>query len=166
MGVFQISPYDKGGKLFRPSKDCALTVGKELTPMEFALVYGLKNGFHTSSVGISRPSDLDEVMSASRTFSLGQKGGVDVDTLLNKTDTMLKNRFEERVGKEWAEKGLLNLPTCYEKETDGIAVGHILWLHNLLTAFGMYEFCKDRYDSLESTKWDKKKSFEENAGKM
>jgi hypothetical protein len=85
-------------------------------------------------------------------ISLGQNGGVDVDTLLDKMDTMLKNCFEERVGKEWAEKGLLILPTCYERETHGIAVGHVLWLHNLLTVFGMHEFCKDHYSSLESTK--------------
>lgn len=73
MGVFQISPVDKGGKLYRPSKDVAALVGKDvvgvdggpdvvLTPISFALLYAWKKiGVHTSSIGIARPSDLDEV---------------------------------------------------------------------------------------------------------
>ncbi len=163
MGVFQISPFDKGGKLFRPSKTCALNVGAELSPMEFAALYAWKKiGIHTSSVGISRPSDLDEVMSAARTMALSQKGGKDLDRLLDEVLARLGNHFEEKVGKEWVDKGLLNIPSCYDESTEGIAIGHILWLHDMLTGFGMYEFCKDRYDSLESAKWNKKKSIKEN----
>ena len=105
MGVFQISPFDKGGKVYRPSKDCALLVGQDLTPMEFVALYAWKKaGMHTSSLGIARPSDLDEVMSAARTMATGQKNGVDVDTLLDTTIERLKNHFEEKVGREWAEK--------------------------------------------------------------
>eukprot|EP00980_Cylindrotheca_fusiformis_P018724 scaffold6241_cov129-Cylindrotheca_fusiformis.AAC.1 len=37
MGVFLISPVDKGGKLYRPSKDVVSLVGRELTPIAFAL---------------------------------------------------------------------------------------------------------------------------------
>mmetsp|Transcript_16396 Transcript_16396/g.18692 ORF Transcript_16396/g.18692 Transcript_16396/m.18692 type:complete len:633 (+) Transcript_16396:125-2023(+) len=167
MGVFQISPFDKGGKLYRPSKQCALSIGKEMTPMEFAAIYAWrKAGIHTSSVGLARPSDLDEVMSAARLINLEAKGEIDIDKLLDETTDRLNIQFEEKVGKEWAEKGLLNIPSCYDESTDGIAIGQILYLHNLLTGFGMYEFCKDRYRSLESTKWDKKKSFKQNCDKM
>ena len=39
MGVFQISPFDKGGMLYRPSKDFAKTRGHETSPMGFAALY-------------------------------------------------------------------------------------------------------------------------------
>jgi len=167
MGVFQISPLDKGGKLYRPSKDCALTIGKDLTPAAFALLHSWKNiGFHTSSIGISGPSDLDEVMGAVKLMAMGIQGKVDVRKLLDDATARLEARAEGILGKEWMEKGLLNLPSCYDESTDGIALGHILWMYNLLSCYGMYEFCKDRYDNLVRTKWDKKKSFEENAKAM
>ena len=167
MGVFQISPFDKGGKLYRPSKDLAISVGKETTPMEFAALYAWKKvGIHTSSLGIARPSDLDEAMSAARAMALGQKGGKNLDRLLDETLDRVERRFEEKVGKEWAEKGLLNLPSCYDESTLGVAIGHTLWLHDMMTAYGMYEFCKDRYDNLERASWDYKKTFEDNIKKM
>lgn len=48
-----------------------------------------------------------------------------------------------------------------------MAIGHMLWLHNCLTAFGMYEFAKDRYGMIEGpgAKWSKKRTFEENKKK-
>ncbi len=125
-----------------------------------------KGGIHTSSVGVARPEDLDEVLNASRTLALGKKGDVDIDTLLNGAIDRLVKRFEDKVGKEWAKKGLLNIPTCYDERSHGVGIGHVLWLHDMLTAYGMYEFCKDRYSSLEGCSWSKKKSFEENIAKM
>ena len=162
MGVFQISPFDKGGKLYRPSKECALTLGNETTPIEFAALYAWKKvGIHTSSVGFGRPSDLDEVMNAARIMALGNE-----NSLLEKSLDRMKLHFEEKVGKDWSEKGLLNLPNCFDSSSHGIALGQILFLHDLLVGYGMYEFCKDRYMGLETTKWDKqwdnKKSFEQN----
>jgi predicted aldo/keto reductase-like oxidoreductase len=53
-----------------------------------------------------------------------------------------------------------------DESTDGIAIGHILWLYNLLVNYGMYEFCHDRYSSLVNQSWNKKKSFQENADAM
>mmetsp|Transcript_16482 Transcript_16482/g.35804 ORF Transcript_16482/g.35804 Transcript_16482/m.35804 type:complete len:183 (-) Transcript_16482:166-714(-) len=61
---------------------------------------------------------------------------------------------------------MLNLPTCYDERTNGVAIGHLLWLHNIVQAYGMYEFGKDRYKMLEATGWNKKKSFEDNIAKM
>ncbi len=169
MGVFQISPVDKGGKLFRPSKDCVMAVGKELTPISFALLHAWNNiGVHTSSVGVARQSDLDEVLGAAKIMALAKQGKVDLDALLNGAKGRLDALAEKQLGKEWLEKGLMNLPSAYDQESDGIAIGHILWLYNLITAYGMYEFCRDRYISLlvANATWDKKKSFDENAAAM
>jgi len=170
MGIFLISPVDKGGKLHRPSKDCVSLVGKELTPIGFALLYGWKtNGFHTASIGLARPSDLDEVLGAAKMMALSNNGGKNItDDLLKKATDRLDERAVQKLGKEWVEKGLLNLPSFLDEPTDGIAVGHILWLYNLIVSYGMYEFCRDRYNSNidTGTKWDKKKSFKENADAM
>ena len=162
MGLFLISPVDKGGKLYRPSQDVVSLVGKELTPIAFSLLYAWKtNGFHTASIGVARPSDLDEVVQAARMMALGTADGP------HETATKrLNDRAVERLGAEWVEKGLVNLPSFLDESTDGIAVGHILKLYNLLVSYGMYEFCHDRYQSLVSCAWDKKKSFQENADAM
>jgi predicted aldo/keto reductase-like oxidoreductase len=164
MGVFQISPFDKGGMLYRPTETVAKTVGRDISPMAFAALYGWKEiGFHTTSVGLARPSDLEEVMDAVRLYSAGDEG----DAILKATEERLNSQMEKVLGKEWMEKGLLNLPSCYDESTNGVAIGHILWCHDLITSFGMYEFAKARYSNMESfVKWDDKKTFDENVAKM
>ena len=160
MGVFQISPFDKGGMLYRPSEIVAKAVGRDISPMAFAALYGWKEiGIHTCSVGLARVTDLEEAMDAVRLYNAGKEG----DDILHATAERLNAIKEKALGKEWLAKGLLNLPTCYDPCTNGVAIGHSLWCHNLITAFGMYEFAKARYNSMEAfVKWNDKKSFEEN----
>mmetsp|Transcript_20374 Transcript_20374/g.30629 ORF Transcript_20374/g.30629 Transcript_20374/m.30629 type:complete len:653 (-) Transcript_20374:120-2078(-) len=163
MGVFNISPFDKGGKLYKPSNLVTKAIGTKLTPISFASLHSWKTmGFHTVSVGLAKVSDLDEVIDAAFLYQEDKK----VDEYLEKAENNLKNLAIERLGEEWYEKGLVNIPSCYRKSTNGVAIGHILWLHNVCTAFGMYDFARDRYGSLESTAWNNKKSFEENLDKM
>jgi len=106
---------------------------------------------------------LDEVLEAARLFALPDG---ESDVLLKQAEEQLAARAMERCGREWVEQGMLNLPTCYDECSQGIAVGHILWLHKLLVAYGMYGFCKERYNMLETCAWNPKKSFEENVKKM
>jgi len=162
MGVFLISPYDKGGKLFRPSKTVAKAVGPELTPISFASLYAWKKaGFHTVSVGFSKVSDLDEVVEAAYLYT--QENTMD---LLDKAVTNLEKLAVEKLGQDWVDKGMVNIPSCLKESTNGVAIGHIMWLHNVCTAYGMYEFARDRYKSLMNTSWDDMKTFEENVAKM
>jgi len=50
MGVFIISPVDKGGKLFQPSVPVARAIGPSLTPIAFAALHAWKSvGAHTVS---------------------------------------------------------------------------------------------------------------------
>jgi predicted aldo/keto reductase-like oxidoreductase len=119
---------------------------------------------HTVSVGFARASDLDEVVDAARMFA---DNTGKTDALLKAAESKLQEIAVDKLGKDWYEKGLLNVPSFYTEASDGIALGHMLWLHNCLTAYGMYEFAKDRYGMLEgaSAKWKKNKSFEENKKK-
>ncbi|KAL7504236.1 hypothetical protein ACHAXN_002238 [Cyclotella atomus] len=165
MGVFQISPFDKGGKLFRPSTTVAVASGPELSPIAFAALHAWKTQkMHTVSVGFARASDLDEVVDAARMFA---DNTGKTDALLKAAESKLQEIAVDKLGKDWYEKGLLNVPSFYTEASDGMALGHMLWLHNCLTAYGMYEFAKDRYGMLEgaSAKWKKNKSFEENKKK-
>lgn len=160
MGVFNISPFDKGGKLFRPSVAVAKAIGPELSPIAFAALHSWKSqGMHTVSVGFARSSDLDEVIEAAKIYAAD---GNKAELLVRGAEDRLKTLAIEKLGKDWYEKGLLNVPSFYDKSSDGIALGHILWLHNCMSAFGMYEFCNDRYGMLLKTKWNKSKSYEEN----
>lgn len=108
MGVFQISPIDKGGKLFRPSTTVAKAIGPELSPIAFAALHAWKTqGMHTISVGFARASDLDEVVDAARMYAdtTGK-----TDQLLKAAETKLNAIAEEKLGKEWYEKvSLLNM---------------------------------------------------------
>lgn len=164
MGVFLISPFDKGGKLYRPSATVAETIGPKLTPIAFASLHSWKTvGIHTVSVGFARPSDLDEVLEAAYAYRDGGKFEA-----LTEAETRLKGLAEEKLGKEWVERGMLDVPDCYDERTDGVLVGHVLWLHNLMTAYGMYDFCKERYKSMFAAEsaWKDGKSFKENCEKM
>jgi len=146
MGVFNISPIDKGGYLQCPSAVVARTIGPHISPITFALLTNWNTfAFHTSSVGFGRPTDVDEAAHAASLLH-------DASTMkeVKAANERLTALAKEKLGNEWYKKGLLNIPSCYNKETDGIAIGHILWLHNLITAFGMYHFAKQRYTMLES----------------
>jgi len=164
MGVFNISPFDKGGKLYRPSATITKAIGAELSPITFAALRSWKmEGMHTVSVGLARSSDLDEVIEAARIYAEGKKA----DTLVKAASDRLDQVAIDKLGKEWFEKGLLNIPSFYEPSSDGMAIGHMLWLHNCLTAYGLHEFSSNRYSMIEgaSKKWSKSKSFEENRKK-
>lgn len=161
MGVLQISPLDKAGRVYQPSASVARTIGSKMNPMSFVLLNTWEDlKMHTGTIGLGRPSDLDEVVEAARLYASGDfteywaaKGRLDA-------------LEEEKLGKEWREKGLLNLPDCLtEPKVKCTHVGHILWCHNMVTAFGMYNTAKLRYVNMKD-KWKKGKSMEENAKGM
>jgi predicted aldo/keto reductase-like oxidoreductase len=119
---------------------------------------------HTVSVGFARASDLDEVIEAARLYA---DDSGKTDALLKAAETKLDQIAKDKLGEEWYEKGLVNVPSFLSASTDGIMIGHMLWLHNCLAAYGMYDFAKDRYRMVEGsgTKWKKGTSFEENSKK-
>eukprot|EP00984_Skeletonema_dohrnii_P009769 scaffold3759_cov124-Skeletonema_dohrnii-CCMP3373.AAC.6 len=57
-------------------------------------------------------------------------GIIKADKLVNVAEERLNNLAIEKLGKEWYEKGLLNVSSFYDKSSDHIALGHILWIHN------------------------------------
>ncbi len=116
-------------------------------------------GFHTISVGLGRPSDLDEVLRAAELYAAN-----DVCEMNDATERLTKLK-EKHLGEEWIRTEYESIPTCWESSSRGVGLSHLLWLHDLLYAYGMYDFCKDRYHMCEVTtkKWDKRMSIEENS---
>jgi predicted aldo/keto reductase-like oxidoreductase len=165
MGVFNISPVDKGGRLYQPSATVARTVGPKLTPIAFAALHAWETaGMHTASVGFARPEDLDEILQAAELFTRKKE----MKELLKGAESRLLALAEKRLGKEWLQQGMENIPDFYDESTQGVALGHTLWCHNMLVAYDMYDTAKNRYEKLETNNktWDNKKPFEENSKKM
>lgn len=67
------------------------------------------------------------------------------------------------LGKEWVETWHHGLPNAHESKYQTHLTG-IVWAHNLIKAWGMLEFAKDRYGPMENhlKKWSVDKSKEEN----
>jgi predicted aldo/keto reductase-like oxidoreductase len=165
MGVFNISPIDKGGRLYQPSSQVARTIGPQMTPIAFANLYSwITAGMHTVSVGFARPEDLTETLEAVELFVKSSE----VLPVLQKATERLDTLALENLGEKWCSQGLLKVPSPLEKACNGIGIGHTLWCYNMMHAFGMYETAKDRYKKLlsDGKKWNKKKSYEENMKTM
>ena len=162
MGVFNISPIDKGGMLYAPSKTVARLLGPKMSPIAFANLSSWRtNKFHTVSVGFARFSDMEETLDAVRMYTAGS-----YEADLKAAESRLMACMEEKLGREWASNGLLGIPSCETEGTHGTGIGHVLWCYNLVKAFGMYDFAKERYAKLEALGWNKKLSHEENVKKF
>jgi len=142
MGVFIISPNDKGGKLYEPPpKLCDLTA--PLHPIVFNDLFCLSRPqVHTLSIGVTRPSDFD--LHADAADLLGDAGRI-----LPPIVERLERALRDAVGEELMDPFALNLPT-WEQTPGGINIPSILWLRNLAVAFDMVEYGKMRYNLLGS----------------
>jgi predicted aldo/keto reductase-like oxidoreductase len=80
MGVFVISPFDKGGKLYEPSSTLKELMGSELTAIEFQALYqwGALGGVDTIVVGASKPSDFDEAFGVVQRFRMDDPATIKV----------------------------------------------------------------------------------------
>jgi len=140
MGVFIISPSDKGGHLYNPSQKL-VDLCAPLSPMVFNDLFCLSHPeVHTLSIGAARPSDFDEHLKTLPHLA-------DADTLLPPILQRLRQAATETLGDEWLRTWSVGLPTP-EETPGGINIPVILWLHNLLAAFDMEAYAKARYNLL------------------
>ena len=142
MGVFIISPTDKGGHLHTPSSKL-LELCSPLHPIEFNDLFCLSDQrIHTLSVGASRPEDLDIHLNAISKID-------SMHDLIKIIEKRLIDASYKSLGESW-------LTTCYKglpswDQTPGeINIPVLLWLNNLLEAWDMESFVKDRYGLLGS----------------
>jgi len=140
LGVFIISPTDKGGHLHTPSSEI-LGLSKPLHPIVFNDLFCLSDQrVHTISVGMSSPEDLDLHLEA-------------VNMLHQAEDYLpsIKKKFADAavlsLGEKWLTTWEVGLPT-WNNTPGKINIPTLLWLYNLLEAWGMYDYAKARYGLL------------------
>lgn len=140
MGVFIISPADKGGHLYHPSQTLA-DLCAPLSPMVFNNLFCLRRSqVHTLSIGAARPSDFDEHL---KTLPLLAEADVHLAPVLER----LAQQAQAALGEDWLNHWREGLPT--PEDTPGqVNIPVILWLRNLLLAYDMEEFAKARYNLL------------------
>jgi len=140
MGVFIISPTDKGGHLHTPSLKL-LELCSPLHPIEFNDLFCLSNKIiHTLSVGASKPEDLDIHLNAISKIDKAQ-GLIDV------IQKRLIHASYKSLGESWLTTWNLGLPS-WDQTPGEINIPVLLWLNNLLEAWDLESFAKDRYGLL------------------
>jgi len=140
MGVFVISPTDKGGHLHSPSERlrelCA-----PLHPIVFNDLFCLSSpGIHTLSVGAARAEDLALHVEAAALLPRA-------DELLPPILERLAAARREALGDDWIATWDQGLPD-WEDTPGGINLPVLLWLHDLLQAWDLEGFCRARYGLL------------------
>ena len=142
MGVFVISPNDKGGKLYEPpDRLCELTA--PLHPIVFNDLFCLSHRqVNTLSVGVTAPGNFDLHVEAVE--RLGE-----ADRLLPPILHRLEAAMRDAVAPELLDPFKLDLPS-WEQTPGRINIPTILWLRNLAVAYDMVEYGKMRYNLLGS----------------
>jgi len=140
MGVFIISPADKGGMLYRPPDKLA-ELCEPLHPLVFNCLFCLSRPeVHTLSLGASQPSDFDLQMSS---LELLERAGELLPPILDR----LRTAMVEAVGEDVADRYADGLPR-WEDTPEHMNMAIILWLRNLVLAYDMHEYGKMRYNLL------------------
>ncbi|MFP4144739.1 MAG: aldo/keto reductase [Phycisphaeraceae bacterium] len=140
MGVFIISPTDKGGKLYAPP-DKLRQLTTPLHPISFNDLFCLSHDeVHTLSIGASSPGDFD--------------GHIDTLDLLSSAERVLppildrlSNAMAEAIGEADPEAMSDTLPSWQQMPKD-LNAQIMVWLRNLAKGWGMTEYGKMRFNLL------------------
>ena len=139
MGVFIISPTDKGGMLQKPPERLK-DICAPLAPIQFNDLFCLQRPeVHTISVGAARLSDFDDHLNA-----LSQ---------LNDHETVQgiyqqwKQLMEAATGHSRPDALWQSFP-AWQQTPGYINIGLILWLYNLARGWDLLEFSRRRYKML------------------
>lgn len=140
MGVFIISPSNKGGMLENPPQRL-IDLCAPLSPMVFNDLFCLSRPqIHTLSIGAARPQDFDEHL---KTLDLLDH----VDEVLPPIMQRLEQAMIEQFGEAWAKTWQVGLPN-YDQTPGNINIPVILMLRNLAIAYDMVDYGKMRYNML------------------
>ena len=140
MGVFIISPSNKGGLLYQPPKKL-VDLCAPLSPMVFNDLFCLSYPqVHTLSIGAAKPNDFDEHL---KTLELLDNAAEILPPIISRLESEAVNIL----GEDWVKTWEINLPT-WEKTPGEINMRVILWLLNLALAYDMIDYGKMRYNLL------------------
>jgi predicted aldo/keto reductase-like oxidoreductase len=140
MGVFIISPNDKGGKLQEPGEKIK-SLSTPLTPMQFNDLYCLnRKEVHTLSCGPSRPTDFDEHVAALEFYDK-------IPETIAPIEKRWRSEMEKTLGKDWCAHWPEGLPS-YLDVPGQINVSEILRLWTYGKPLALTGWGKMRYNLL------------------
>ena len=140
MGVFIISPTDKGGHLHSPPERL-LELCAPLHPIVFNDLFCLSApGIHTISVGAAKPTDLDLHLQAVALLPQAHQ-------LLPPIVRRLEQARREALGDAWLSSWQQGLP-AWQVTPGQINLPTLLWLHNLVEGWDLQGYARARYGLL------------------
>jgi hypothetical protein len=140
MGVFIISPSDKGGMLYKPPEKL-VNLCAPLSPMVFNDLFCLSHPeVHTLSLGAARPQDFDEHLKSLEYLNRAEE-------ILPPILRKLEQEAIATLGEDWVKTWDSNLPT-FEETPGQVNIPVILWLLNLVIAYDLVNYAKMRYNLL------------------
>jgi hypothetical protein len=140
MGVFIISPNDKGGKLYEPPPKW-VELCAPLTPMQFNDLYCLaRPEVHTLSCGAARPRDFEEHVRGLEQLDRAAE-------VIAPIERRLRAEMEKALGSDWCQSWFQGLPE-YMDVPGQINILEILRLWTYAKSLGMVGFGKMRYNLL------------------
>ncbi|MDB6066822.1 MAG: putative oxidoreductase of the aldo/keto reductase family [Pedosphaera sp.] len=140
MGVFIISPNDKGGKLYEPPKKL-VDLCAPLSPMIFNDLYCLaRPEVHTLSCGASKPGDFDEHVKALEHYD-------DIPAAIGPIEQRLRAEMEGVLGADWCQRWAEGVPN-YLDVPGQVNILEILRLWNYAKSLDLVSWGKMRYNLL------------------
>jgi hypothetical protein len=143
MGVFIISPSDKGGRLWEPTSKL-VRLCAPLSPMAANDLFCLANpAVHTLSLGAARPSDFDEHLRLLPLLASSES----IDRALAPIVARLDAAYAEALGADFAARWREGIPP-WPEIPGAVNVRFIVWLLNLVAAYDVLPFARDRYQAM------------------
>lgn len=140
MGVFIISPNDKGGKLYEPPPKL-VELCAPLTPMQFNDLYCLaRPEVHTLSLGAARPADFDEHIAALPHYANAR-------AVIAPIEARLRAEMHRTLGEDWCASWFKGIPN-YDQLPGAVNVLEILRLWTYAKALDITGWAKMRYNLL------------------
>jgi len=140
MGVFIISPNDKGGKLYEPPRKL-VELCAPLSPMQFNDLYCLaRPQVHTLSCGAARPGDFDEHVRALAYYDR-------IAETISSIELRLREEMTRVLGAEWCEHWFAGVPQ-YVDVPGHVNVLEILRLWTYAKSLDLVAWAKMRYNLL------------------
>ena len=140
MGVFIISPNDKGGKLYAPPPKL-VDLCAPLTPMQFNSLYCLaRPEVHTLSCGAAKPSDFDDHVAGLAHYDRAAE-------VIAPIEARLRAEMLRVLGDDWCRRWFEGLPS-YVDVPGEINVSEILRLWTYAKSLDLVDWGKMRYNLL------------------
>ncbi len=140
MGVFIISPNDKGGKLYEPPPKL-VQLCAPLPPMQFNDLYCLaRPQVHTLSCGVAKPADFEEHIAALKFYD-------QIPEMITPIEKRLREEMRRTLGADWCARWFEGLPH-YVDVPGEINVTEILRLWTYAKSLDLVAWGKMRYNLL------------------